>query len=99
MVHTEAPNRMAGFVDADYGGDLDMRRSTTGYVFVLNGGPISWRSSLQAITALSTTESEYIGISEAAKEAMWLKGLAQEMGIAQRAIRVYSDSQSALSLV
>ena len=51
-------------------------------IFVLNGDPISWRSSLQAITALSTIESKYIGIFEATKEAIWLKGLAQKMGIA-----------------
>ncbi|XP_038975527.1 secreted RxLR effector protein 161-like [Phoenix dactylifera] len=78
----ENQNRMIGFVDADYGGDMDTRRSTRGYVFCLNGGPVSWRSSLQPITALSTTEAEYIGITEAAKEAPWLKGLALEMGFA-----------------
>ncbi|XP_038972174.1 secreted RxLR effector protein 161-like [Phoenix dactylifera] len=64
-------SRMIGFVDADYGGDMDTHRSTTGYVFCLNGGPVSWRSSLQPITALSTTEAEYIGITEAAKKALW----------------------------
>ena len=51
------------------------------------------------MTALSTTESEYISILEAAKEAMWLKGLALEMEIAHGAIRMFSDSQSALCLV
>lgn len=51
---------VAGFVDSDYAGDLDKRRSTTGYVFTCGGGPVSWRSMLQAVTALSTTEAEYM---------------------------------------
>ena len=53
---------------------------------------------MQPITALSNTVVEYISIMEAMKEAQWLKGLALEMGLAQQAIRVYSDSQSALLL-
>ena len=69
------------FVDADYRGDVDTRRSTMRFVFSMHGGPISWRSCLQPITALSTTEAEYIGVIEAAKEALWLKGLALEMGL------------------
>jgi hypothetical protein len=49
-----------GFVDADWAGDLDRRRSTSGYVFNLFGGEISWMSKRQAVVALSTTESEYM---------------------------------------
>ena len=69
-------------MDADFGGEMDTRRSTIGYMFCLNEGPVSWRSSLQPIMALFTIEVEYIGISEAAKEALWLKGLALKMGFA-----------------
>lgn len=94
----EAQGLIGGYVDADFGGDVDTRRSTTGFIFSLYGGPISWRSSLQPITALSTTEVEYIGLTEAAKEAIWLKGLLTEMGLTQEAIRVHCDSQSALLL-
>ena len=46
-----------GYVDADYARDLDDRMSTTGYVFTLNGGPICWKSMIQSLVALSTTES------------------------------------------
>ena len=53
---------------------------------------------MQPITTLSTTEVEYIGITEAAKEALWLKGLALEMGLTQEAVRVHCNSQSALLL-
>ncbi|CAL2277304.1 unnamed protein product [Prunus armeniaca] len=63
-----------GYVDADYAGDLDKRRSTSGYVFTCVGGPISWRALLQPITALLTTEAEYIALAEVGKEAIWLSG-------------------------
>ncbi|RVW97637.1 Retrovirus-related Pol polyprotein from transposon TNT 1-94 [Vitis vinifera] len=60
-----------GYVDADYTGDLDDRRSTTGYVFTLGGGPICWKSMIQSLVALSTTKSEYMAIAKAAKESLW----------------------------
>jgi hypothetical protein len=66
---------VSGYVDSDYAGDLDRRRSTTGYVFTLAHGPISWRSMLQPTVALSTTEAEYMAVTEAVKEALWLQGL------------------------
>ena len=61
-----------GFVDADWAGDLDRRRSTNGYVFNLFGGAISWMSKRQVVVALSTTESEYIASNHASKEVVWL---------------------------
>ena len=64
-------------MDADYAGEVDDRRSTTGYVFTLSGGPICWKSTLQSIVAMSTTEAEYMAVAEAAKEALWLKGASQ----------------------
>ncbi|PKA49512.1 Retrovirus-related Pol polyprotein from transposon TNT 1-94 [Apostasia shenzhenica] len=70
---------LVGYVDSDYAGDLDKRRSTTGFIFTLGGGPISWKATLQNIVALSTTEAEYIAAVEAAKEAVWLKGLVREL--------------------
>ena len=77
----EAQGLIGSYVDANFGGDVDTRRSTTGYIFSLYGGPISWRSSLQPITALCTTEAEYIKLTEAAKEVIWLKDLLTEMGL------------------
>ena len=64
-----------GFVDADWAGDLDHRRSTSGYVFNLFGGAISWMSKRQAVVALSTTEAEYMAATHASKEAVWLQRL------------------------
>ncbi|CAL0318564.1 unnamed protein product [Lupinus luteus] len=59
-----------GYVDSDYAEDLDDRRSTTGFVFTLASGPIMWRSSVQSIVAMSTTEAEYMAAGEASKEAL-----------------------------
>ncbi|CAL2258919.1 unnamed protein product [Prunus armeniaca] len=78
--------------------DLDKRRSTSGYVFTCAGGPISWRALLQPITALSTTEAEYIALAEAGKEAIWLNGLVSQMGITQDCVKLKCDSQSAIHL-
>lgn len=61
-----------GYVDANYAGDLDKRRSLTGYAFTLCGNTISWKATLQSTVALSTTEAEYMAVTEAVKEAIWL---------------------------
>lgn len=89
---------VVGYVDSDYAGDLDKRRSTTGYVFTLARGPVSWRSTLQSTVALSTTEAEYMAVTEAIKEAIWLQGLLDDMGIFQEHMNVHCDSQSAICL-
>eukprot|EP00253_Pinus_taeda_P003184 PITA_03184 len=59
-----------GFVDADWAGDLDQKRSTSGYVFNLFGGAVSWMSKNQSVVALSTTASEYMVATHASKEAV-----------------------------
>ncbi|KAL4384756.1 hypothetical protein GQ457_15G014670 [Hibiscus cannabinus] len=89
---------VVGYVDSDYAGDLDDRRSTTGYVFTLGGGPICWKSTVQPIVALSTTEAEYMAVAEAAKEALWLIGLVKELGLEQGGVQLHCDSQSAIHL-
>lgn len=88
-----------GFSDSDYGGDLDRRRSTTGYVFTVGGNTVSWKSGLQPVVALSTTEAEHISLVEAIKEGLWLRGLAEELGYQQEEVKVECDSQSAICLV
>ncbi|KAK3023893.1 hypothetical protein RJ639_044515 [Escallonia herrerae] len=74
------------FVDFDNAGDLNSRRSTTGYIFTLYRGPICWKSVLQSTTALSTPEAEYMALTEAAKKVLWLKGLVEELGFKQRGV-------------
>ncbi|GKV22644.1 hypothetical protein SLEP1_g32496 [Rubroshorea leprosula] len=89
---------VVGFVDSDFAGDLDKRRSTTGYVFTLSGCAISWKATLQSTVALSTTEAEYMAITEAVKEALWLKGLVSDLRVEQNEMMVFCDSQSAIHL-
>eukprot|EP00253_Pinus_taeda_P021933 PITA_21933 len=64
-----------GFVDVDWVGDLDKIRSTSGYVFNLFGGVVSWMSKKQSVVALSTTEAEYMVATHASNEAVWLQRL------------------------
>ncbi|KAK4382379.1 Retrovirus-related Pol polyprotein from transposon TNT 1-94 [Sesamum angolense] len=73
MVSTRPDIAYAGMW-INYANDRGSRRSTTSYVFTLCGACISWKSQLQNIVALSTTEAEYIAITEAFKEALWLEG-------------------------
>ncbi|KAJ7205388.1 hypothetical protein O6H91_Y485500 [Diphasiastrum complanatum] len=63
-------NILEGYTDADWAGDIDTKRSTSGFVFLLNQGPISWNSRKQTSVALSSTESEYIAATNATKEAI-----------------------------
>ncbi|KAG8485491.1 hypothetical protein CXB51_021304 [Gossypium anomalum] len=87
-----------GYVDADFAGDLDRRRSLTGYVFTIGGCAISWKATLQTTVALSTTEAEYMAITEACKEAIWLKGLFNKLNEDLQISTVFCDSQSAIFL-
>lgn len=92
---------LIGYSDADYGGDPDRRRSTSGFLFLLHGGPISWASRRQSCTALSTTEAEFIAASEATKEATWLLRLLKEIDGEGTTgpVELLCDSQSAIRLV
>ena len=89
---------LQGYVDADYAGDLDQRRSITGYVFAVAGCTISWKAELQDTVALSTTEAEYMAAVEASKEALWLQGLVATFGVKQEEVKIHCDSQSAIHL-
>ncbi|KAH9687883.1 Integrase catalytic domain-containing protein [Citrus sinensis] len=89
---------LLGFVDSDYAGDLDRRRSLTGYMFLFNGCLVNWKATLQYVVALSTTEAEYTAATEAVKEALWLQGLMRELGVKKKTVTVYCDSSSALHL-
>lgn len=64
---------LTGFSDSDHCGNLDHSKSTSGYVFYLCGVPVSWKSSLQPIVALSSVEAEYIALAAAVKEGIWIK--------------------------
>ena len=87
------------YVDSDFAEDLDKRRSLTGYVFTIDGCAISWKVTLQTTVVLSTIEAEYMAITEACKEAIWFKGLFNELSEDLRMTTVFCDSQSAIFLI
>ncbi|KAE8711089.1 Retrovirus-related Pol polyprotein from transposon TNT 1-94 [Hibiscus syriacus] len=91
-------NLLINGYDSDYAGDLDKSKSTTGYVFKVTGGAVSWVSKLQSVVATSTTEAEYVAATQASKEAIWLKMLLEELGHNQEYVSLFCDSQSALHL-
>ena len=70
-----------GYTDASFQTDHDDFKSHSGYVFCLNGGAVSWKSSKQETVANSTTEAEYIAASNAAKEAVWIRKFISDLGI------------------
>ena len=73
-------SKLFGFVDADWAGNNVDRKSYTGFAFKIGHSVVSWESRKQATTALSLTEAEYIGLSEAAKEMLHLSSLMNELG-------------------
>ena len=92
-------NELVGFCDADYAGDLSTRRSTTGYVFSLGSGAISWCSKRQPTVSLSTTEAEYRAAAMAAQETVWLVQLLKDLNqTLNGVVKIYSDSESAIQL-
>ena len=91
-------NRITGYADSDFAGDVDQRKSTSGFCFNFNGSAISWRGKKQTIVAQSTLEAEYIAMSFAVREALWIRNLLQEMKWKDKAIRIGDDNQRALRL-
>uniref|UniRef100_H3GB36 Reverse transcriptase Ty1/copia-type domain-containing protein n=2 Tax=Phytophthora ramorum TaxID=164328 RepID=H3GB36_PHYRM len=91
---------LQGYSDADWAGDIESRRSTSGYAFMMNGGCISWRSKKQRTVALSSTEAEYMALSEATQEAVWLKVFLCELGemASDEAVKIYEDNQGSIAL-
>ena len=90
--------KLVGYTDSDMGGDADSRKSVSGFLMTFAGGAVSWQSKLQKCVALSTTEAEYIAITEGCKEALWMRKFLEELGLQQEKYVVYSDSQSAIHL-
>uniref|UniRef100_A0A2N9FSS1 Retrovirus-related Pol polyprotein from transposon TNT 1-94 n=1 Tax=Fagus sylvatica TaxID=28930 RepID=A0A2N9FSS1_FAGSY len=96
LCFTGVDMKLTGYVDSDLAGDVDTRKSTTSYVYTLGGTAVSWVSRLQKIVALSTTKAEYVAVTEAGKEMVWLQGFLEELGQRQKKGILHSDSQSAI---
>jgi hypothetical protein len=89
---------LLGYSDAD-GSMHEERKAISGYAFLINGGAVSWKSQKQEIIALSTTEAEYVAMTHATKEALWLRSFVGEIfGKIEEPTTVYGDNQSAIAL-
>lgn len=88
------------FVDADWAGEVDNRKSNTGYIFKFGGGLVGWGSRKQTCVSLSSTEAEYIALAECLQELQWVRRLVDDLG-EQLAlpIVVNEDNQSCIALV
>lgn len=89
---------LAGYADAD-GSMAEDRHAISGYAFIVHGGAVSWSAKRQEIVSLSTTESEYVAVTHAAKEALWLRSLIEQLfGTTLSPTTLFSDNQSAIAL-
>jgi hypothetical protein len=90
---------LTGYADANWGSDLETRRSTTGYLFMVHGSLVSWCSKRQATVALSSAEAEYMSVSSAAQEAIWLRELSNVFGMSTTGPTIiYQDNQGTIAM-
>lgn len=99
VVYQRGGPGVEAYTDADYAGETDTRKSTSGTVVLMCGGAVVWRSKLQTVVAASTCEAEYIAAAAAAKELLWVRKLLGEMAGQVQRIRLYGDNQSSLVLM
>ncbi|GAU44223.1 hypothetical protein TSUD_399870 [Trifolium subterraneum] len=90
--------RLEGWSDSDYAGDVDDRKSTSGYVFMLGSSPISWSSKKQPIVTLSTTEAEYVSVASCACQAIWLRRILDHLLQTQECTTIHCDNSSSIKL-
>ena len=98
-------NKLYGFVDADYAGDCNTRKSRSGYVTMMNSGAISWKSKLQTVVANSTTDAEVYAATLAVKEIIYLRDALRRIGLPQavqgeehKGTVLYEDNEATLAI-
>ena len=92
-------SNLVAYIDADWEGSLDDQKSTSGYIFLFGGKPISWSSKKQPTVALSTAEVEYIAASSTCTQAICMERLFEDIGIDTcKPIKVYCDNMSTISM-
>jgi hypothetical protein len=96
---TEEKVELRAFSDADWAGDIDKRKSRSGFVVLMNQSPIIWSSKLQSSVALSSTEAEYIALSLTSRDVIWCRALLEELGFAQQSpTTIYEDNDSCIKI-
>ncbi|KAK2578416.1 hypothetical protein KPH14_012188 [Odynerus spinipes] len=92
-------NSLYGYADADWAGNTSGRKSNSGYIFKYYGGTISWASKKQTCVALSSSEAEFISLSLASQEAIWLKRLTDDFHQNVGKVEIFEDNQSCLKML
>ena len=88
-----------GYSDANWASDINDRRSMTGNICIINGGPISWLSQKQSSVAQLTVEAEYVAIWSAVKRAVWLRRFLDELGLyCNEPLTIFGDNQAAIAM-
>lgn len=99
-VRDQRADILCGFADADWAGDINDRKSVSGHVFKVFGATVSWSTRKQKAVALSSTEAEYVSLSLASCEVIWLKEILIELNLPiDGPITLYEDNQSCISIV
>jgi hypothetical protein len=97
LVYNGASNKgLIAYTDSDYAADPVKRRSTTGYLFKLANGIISWRSRAQKTIALSATEAEYMALSDCSRQAIWIQSIFSELGLQVKPTSICTDNQGGI---
>ncbi|KAI3472572.1 hypothetical protein Pfo_029356 [Paulownia fortunei] len=100
LIYGNGELKLEGYTDSSFQSDIDDSKSMSGYIFTLNGGAVSWKSSKQETTADSTTEAEYIAASDAAKEAVWIRNFIQGLDVIPSIVdpvMIYCDNNGAIA--
>ncbi|KAL6214302.1 hypothetical protein ACLB2K_013738 [Fragaria x ananassa] len=90
---------LVGYTDSDYAGNLDDRRSTSGYAFLFGDGAVAWSSKKQPVVTLSTTEGEFVAAASCACQAVWMRRILDALNHPQKeSIMMYCDNASTIKL-
>ncbi|CAA7270338.1 unnamed protein product [Cyclocybe aegerita] len=91
--------KVAGYSNSDYAGDANTMRSTGGYIYTMAGGPVTWSSKQQAMTASSTMEAEYMALNRACQQAVWMQGWISEARLEQMSpALIHGDNKGSVDL-
>jgi porphobilinogen deaminase len=92
-------SKLIGYTDSDWAGCQEDMKSTSGYVFSLGSGVVSWSTKKQSIVALSSAEAEYVAAARAAAQAIWLRRILRDVYTdCEEPIGLYSDSKAAIAI-
>ncbi|KAL1203510.1 Retrovirus-related Pol polyprotein from transposon TNT 1-94 [Cardamine amara subsp. amara] len=100
LIYRRSDNiEVVGYLDSDYAGCVESRKSTFGYMFLLAGEAVSWKSGKQSVIATSTMEAGFLACYEATIHALWLRNFISGLGIVDtiaKPLRIYCDNSTAL---